>query len=221
MNGQHFQLSPGSLFILFPDIKHAYCPDPTTGWVEYWVGCTGSQLDYLVTSGIISPAAPLFHPGSQASLLSSLQTIFELVQQRQPFYQLRVCAEILRILAETLSLEQLAVQQTKSQEIIEQAKAFIGANLKTGFDLATLGSALHIPIHKMNHIFKSHTGMTPYQYCINIRINRAKEILASGESSVKEIAWQLGFDDPFYFSRLFKKKTGFYPTQWMQKQVPA
>ena len=71
----------------------------------------------------------------------------------------------------------------------------------------------------MNEVFKAYTGMTPYQYCIHAKINRAKEILSSGESSVKEIAWRVGFDDQYYFSRLFKKKTGSSPSQWTAKNT--
>jgi AraC-like DNA-binding protein len=215
MENQTYEVETGSVFLLFPDIGHAYRPDPATGWTEYWVGFTGPQVDALLATGIISPARPMFHPGYQASLVGGFQSILREVKVQAPLYQFRVCAEVLRLLAEVLSLERLSVQQTRAQEIVEQAKAFIESNIRVVFDLERLGAELRLSLTQLNDVFKSYTGMTPYQYCIHVRINRAKEILASGVSSVKEIAWNVGFDDPYYFSRLFKKKTGYSPSQWI------
>ena len=214
MDERRYLVESGSLFLLFPDIRHAYHPDPTTGWTELWVGFSGPQVDALLAAGIISPAQPLFHLGYQAKLVSGFQTIFEQVKLQSPLYQFRVCAEVMRLLAETLSLERLSAQPTRSQKIVEQAKAFIEGHISTVFDLDHLGAAVGLSLPHLNEVFKSYTGMTPYQYCIHVKINRAKEILANGRCSVKEISWQVGFDDPYYFSRLFKKKTGFSPSQW-------
>src|ERR1035437_9957919 len=80
VDDQLYPVEAGSLFILFPDIRHAYHPDPATGWTELWVGFSGPQVDALLASKIISPAKPLFHPGYQDRLLGGFQTIFEQVK---------------------------------------------------------------------------------------------------------------------------------------------
>ena len=56
--------------------------------------------------------------------------------------------------------------------------------------------------------------MTPYQYFIGIKMHKAKELLEGGDQAVKEVAFRLGFKDEYYFSRLFKSKTGVSPSQW-------
>lgn len=221
MDGQTYRIEPGSLFLLFPEVRHAYQPDPETGWTELWVGFRGPQVDALLAHGIISPGRPLYRLGHQARLITGFQTILELVKQQSPLYQFRVCAEVLRLLAETLSLERLSSQPTRSQKIVEQAKAFIEENISTVFDLERLATEARLSLPNLNEMFKSYTGMTPYQYCIHTKINRAKEILSSGEASVKNISLQLGFDDPYYFSRLFKKKTGVSPSRWMGDDEPV
>lgn len=219
VGGRPYAVGTGSLFLLFPDVSHAYRPDPETGWTEYWVGFTGPHVDALLAGGVISPERPLYRPGFQAELMAGFQTILDLVRVQSPLYQFRVCAEVLRLLALTLSLERLAVQQTRAQEVVEKAKAFVETHLQTVFDLELLSAEVNLSIPQLNDTFKAYTGMTPYQYCLHAKINRAKEILSSGESSVKEIAWRVGFDDPYYFSRLFKKKTGFSPSQWTAERV--
>jgi AraC-like DNA-binding protein len=55
--------------------------------------------------------------------------------------------------------------------------------------------------------------MTPYQYFIQLKISKAESLLEN-DISIKEAAYNLGFNDQFYFSRLFKNKTGVTPSEW-------
>jgi transcriptional regulator GlxA family with amidase domain len=66
----------------------------------------------------------------------------------------------------------------------------------------------------MRHAFRQHTGLSPHQYQLQLRLNRAKSLLRGTGDSVKEIADQIGFDCPFHFSHLFKSKTGLSPSIW-------
>jgi len=62
--------------------------------------------------------------------------------------------------------------------------------------------------------FKQQTGLAPSQFQNTIRINCACDLLATSELSVSEIAQQAGFETVYYFSRMFKKKTGQTPTRY-------
>ncbi len=67
---------------------------------------------------------------------------------------------------------------------------------------------------RFRHMFKQHTGLSPKAYMVELRIDKARNLLTSTSLSVKEVAYQLSFDTPYYFMRLFKNKTGMTPTQW-------
>ena len=56
--------------------------------------------------------------------------------------------------------------------------------------------------------------MTPYQYYIQLKIHKAESLLEQENITVKEAAHRMGFDDQYYFSRLFKNKTGVSPSEW-------
>ena len=56
--------------------------------------------------------------------------------------------------------------------------------------------------------------MTPYQYYIHIKIHKAESLLGQEGIPVKEAAFRMGFEDQYYFSRLFKNKTGVSPSDW-------
>lgn len=68
-------------------------------------------------------------------------------------------------------------------------------------------------------IYKEMTGDTPINYLISLRMDKAKEILGEGHFSVQEVAKQVGYDDPYYFSKLFKKRYGCSPSEYKKKTV--
>jgi AraC-like DNA-binding protein len=214
-----WDIETGNLFLLFPGVRHAYRPDPKTGWTETWVGFRGPHADRLLTQGIISPKDPVHRPGYHSQLVEGFESILDLARVQAPLHQFRIGARILSILAETLSLERMSAQQSRAKEIVEAAKAFLESRIQLAFDLNGLCDQLSLSPAFLTNVFKDYTGMTPYQFCLHAKINRAKVILSGGECSVKEIAWKVGFEDQFYFSRLFKKKTGYSPTQWMALQA--
>ena len=79
-----------------------------------------------------------------------------------------------------------------------------------------LAGSLGISYDYFRHIFKQQMGMAPYQYHLQLRINRAKELLHGTNMTTKDIAFALQFEAPYHFSRLFKQKTGMTPTEWRQ-----
>ena len=66
--------------------------------------------------------------------------------------------------------------------------------------------------------FTTHTGLSPHQYLLELRLVRARNLLTETEFSVKEIATQTGFGDEHYFSRLFRQKMNFSPSQWRHRR---
>jgi AraC-like DNA-binding protein len=205
---------PGSVMLVLPGVRHFYKPEYDVGWTEYWVGFKGPHADRLREQGFLSAKKPLYEVGLQNSLLSIYGQIFELVQNQQPLYQVRASSLVLTLIAEILAHERKTVQHSNSETLVEKAKFFMEENITREVDLNGFGEMLGVSTSHLNSVFKSYTAMTPYQYFISIKIRKAKEMLESGDWSIKEVAFRLGFDDQYYFSRLFKKKTGISPSRW-------
>ncbi len=75
-----------------------------------------------------------------------------------------------------------------------------------------------LSVSQFSHLFKRHYGTSPMAYFTELRIQRAKELLDITHLSIKEVSWKLGFEDPLYFSRLFKKVSGISPTAYRVEQ---
>lgn len=71
----------------------------------------------------------------------------------------------------------------------------------------------------INRIFKKEFGTSPLQYLTDLRMTRAKEILRkNSDINIKSVAMSVGFDDPRYFSRVFKNETGYTPSGWVEAE---
>lgn len=79
--------------------------------------------------------------------------------------------------------------------------------------LEDMAKVVQISVSYMGSIFREVTGKTPVDYLIELRLNRAKELIGDGHS-ISETAQQVGFNDVYYFSRCFKRREGISPSQF-------
>ena len=86
-------------------------------------------------------------------------------------------------------------------------------------DIEAVCGVAFISVSSLQRAFAKHFGMSPKQYLIQLRMNRALELLTENELSVKEISFVCGFTDEKYFSRAFKKKYGCSPSQFRKHLI--
>ncbi|MGB9876285.1 MAG: PocR ligand-binding domain-containing protein [bacterium] len=123
-------------------------------------------------------------------------------------------------MAETLSRimnDLLAIRgETRYRaSIVERAKGYILQNYdKEGLCLREVAKALRLSSYYLAHLFKSSEGKSVGEHIKEMRIARARELLEDSELSIIEIALEVGYSDPSYFARLFRKATGLSPAEY-------
>jgi AraC-like DNA-binding protein len=212
--GKTYRVIPGSLLLILPGIKHFYKPIFEIGWHEYWAGFKGEFYAKLLEEGIFSREHIFFDVGLHNDIVSIFSQIFDEVRTQQPLYQIKACSGILTLIAELLTHERRSGQPNYYQKIVEKAKYLIEANVFNAINVPSISEQIGVSPSKLNEIFKTYTSMTPYQYYIHIKIHKAENLLEQDDVAVKEVAFNLGFEDQYYFSRLFKNKTGVAPSDW-------
>ena len=116
-----------------------------------------------------------------------------------------------------LSCQNILTKKTeKSVNIIEQAKDYISNHYNSDLSLDDISRIVDISPYYFSKIFKEETGVNFIDYLTNIRLEKAKELLVSTDNSMKEICAKIGYSDPNYFSRAFKKNVGVTPTEFKE-----
>jgi len=106
------------------------------------------------------------------------------------------------------------VQDAQPRLRIASTISYMKEHLDQPLRAATLASVAKMSLPHYFVTFKRCTGSTPIDYFIRLRMDRARELLATTSCSVKEIAGVLGYDDPLYFSRVFKSVNQTTPTEY-------
>jgi AraC-like DNA-binding protein len=115
-------------------------------------------------------------------------------------------------------IHNLCISSDSQYGILYPAVKYIENNYSTP-DLANSVLAEQCEISEVyfRKLFVERYGVSPHQFVINIRINKAKQLLSEGVWKINAVSEKCGFSNPYHFSRLFKEKTGITPTEYMKK----
>jgi len=102
---------------------------------------------------------------------------------------------------------------------IQKAVKYIEDNFASSVTLEAAASRACISPYHFSREFKAITGTTFKHYLVNLRIEKAKEILAQGSLKVSDIGYAVGYDEPAHFVKIFKKRTGCTPTEYRRSQA--
>ncbi len=102
----------------------------------------------------------------------------------------------------------------KKKTIFQEFENLIETNIEHNFCAGTYADMMNIPLKKLIKEVKVKTNKTPCNIITDKVISLAKEKLLSSDNTSQMIAYQLGFDDPYYFIKYFKKNTSYTPTQF-------
>lgn len=104
-------------------------------------------------------------------------------------------------------------------DLIKQSVDFMKNNLDRSYTVGDLAKARNLSVTHYARLFKNKTGISPLQYFNQLKIQKSCQSLYFTDQSIKEICYEIGISDPFYFSRLFKKFTGMSPSAYKKLRV--
>jgi two-component system response regulator YesN len=99
-------------------------------------------------------------------------------------------------------------------KLFENVKNFIRENIETELELEKVANNFGLSVYYFSRTFKEVTGINFSEYVNKCRIDIAKELLSTGEMNVKEVCYKVGYNDPNYFSKVFKKYEGVSPANF-------
>lgn len=106
-------------------------------------------------------------------------------------------------------------REQQTINVMDRAKQYIGLHFTEELSLEETAEHVHLNPHYFSKVFKQQVGATFIDYLTGLRIDKAKQLIASAdELALKEVCFEVGYKDPNYFSRVFKRVTGLTPTEY-------
>lgn len=207
-------IKEGNMFLLFPGEWHNYMPNKQTGWDEYWIGFKGINVDHRVQAGFFNKQKPIFNVGMNNEIVQLYQQAIRVAIEQKPGFQQMLAGIVNHLLGLTYSLDKNSLfENSEATNQINKAKIIILENVNN-VKPKDIAEKLNMSYSSFRKMFKEYTGFAPYQYIQEVKIQKSKELLTNTMLPVKEIAFQLGFENQEYFFTAFKKKNKATPIEY-------
>ena len=211
------KVEAGSLIVLPPGCWHRYRPDPKTGWTTYWIGFGGELAARLIgNAGFSSDGEVRSFEPPHPFLQVFTATVTDLMDNagRTPF---SAAASIPMLVATLLDSFADAEADEGPTPPILRAQMHITEHLSETIDFEALAQKVGLTYRSFRYLFVRESGQSPLQYQLERRLARAKNLLASSDMPVKDLAETLGFNSTWYFAHFFQKHAKTSPAAYRKQ----
>ncbi|PZE20125.1 AraC family transcriptional regulator [Paenibacillus xerothermodurans] len=218
--GTTYQLGAGDSFLIEPGELISYTADLDDPWHYRWLAFTGEQADRLLSRIGLSSQQPIVNTGRKRNIAALYQQIQRAFQAREHGANLRAAGYLHLLLAEYAEAihpsPSTHTQFTSSAErIVRQAVNYLSTQYAEPITIELMAESLGYNRAYLSTLFKQHTGVTPVTFLLKLRVDKARHLLRERhELTVEQIAASVGFQDPLYFSKQFKRLHGVSPSAY-------
>ncbi|NJN25527.1 MAG: AraC family transcriptional regulator [Cyclobacteriaceae bacterium] len=207
-----YTIAPGSVFIILPGQWHRYKPDQSTGWDEYYIGFRGSYANNIFRHEFFVQNRGGYGVGHNLTLLHCFEDIIEKSVREHPGYQQQIAGRIMSIIGEIIATVKNQEFEGKGiEKRIKEAQFDLRERLGQSIKMEAFAEGYGMSYSYFRKLFKTYTGLSPAQYHLQLKLQKARDMLSTSDKTVKEIAFSLGFESAFHFSKIYKKKYGLSP----------
>lgn len=217
IEGNNYTLKKGQVLISNPGVYHQEFLTADTNCQELHIGLTNSNLFNCCNKNYmdIGDSHILNMIKYKDDILKICNEILD--EQRNykktsPFMLKSLIMKLLILLHREINEElpnlnsnEVSFKSREKKSLVEAITKYFNNNYKDDISLYTLSKNMYLSPVYISKIFKEVMGDSPINYLIRIRLAKAKELLENSKLTIKEISEEVGYNDPYYFSKLYKK----------------
>lgn len=210
--GRTFVLGAGDAFLAGPDVPIYYRADGETPWEYYWVGFAGPSAGLLLAQTAFTRHTPVVSVAGGERLRQALLDVYKARGSDYPS-AIRMAGYLQAALGLLMESGLHRGGETLA-DYARQGALCIQQNYSRAIGVEEVARQAGVSRSCLYRAFQAELGCSPSEYLTRYRIQRARQLLRHSALPVGAVAASVGFEDPFYFSRAFRRETGVSPTAY-------
>ena len=215
-------LKESDAVFIFPGTYHHLFADPVEPFEIMWLSFNGMQCEMILSTAGFTPKQCIIPSIFHSKQKETMQLLFDAMKNHTEQNYLTTIGQFHLLLGQLIN-GKLEKQLGEPKSNVQKVIYFMEQNYFMDIDVNILCCIIKYSRSYLSRVFKAEAGITIPEYLNKIRIRHAKELLENSPLSIKEVASSVGITDPFYFSKVFKKETGYSPKDYrnIHMRLPA
>lgn len=213
-NEEETRLEKGDVLMILPNQKYQYYHDSRYDWKEYFIRFEADALYHQLIKTLFINEYQVVDAGFNEELVRLFQRSVDVVRNGLKSSQVYLSGILLHILGLVIAETRNNVAEKREKQQVERAKMLMHEQVNSEVSLQEIASQMNLSYTTFRKKFKKYSGISPARYLNELRMDKARELLAETALSVKEIAYQLQYSSSNQFSTMFKKQVGLSPQQF-------
>lgn len=213
---QRYEVGPNEFFILPQHEEHSYGSSSENPWTIYWVHFGGDSLPKF---NQVQEVQKHFKPQVVRNNGEIIPIFLKIYKTLELGYSIDNLLFANMCLSHFLTLfvynkRHYASASNEKLDCVDSAIHHMQDNINDNISLITLSKKYNYSVSRFSNLFKQKTGYAPIDYFLQMKMQKACQLLDFSDRSIKDIAFSMGFDDPYYFSKRFRKIIGVSPKKY-------
>ncbi|RXK61703.1 AraC family transcriptional regulator [Lacibacter luteus] len=219
-NRKHMLLLPSQFVIIPANAAHKYGADENDPWSIYWFHFKGKLATAIVDLLVQKIKTQQPHIVHAEEMIRLFDLMYGNLEKGYSVDNLRfINMTLYHFLASLLYEDQFRIESpNRENNMIAAVIAHMQKNIDSVFTLQELAGFANLSSSHFSALFRTATGYPPMEYFNQLKIQKACQLLLFTDRSVKEIAHELGINDPYYFSRMFTKLMEMSPSIYRSRK---
>lgn len=217
LNNEWTTLTAGNIVLFRPSVPQFYSYYAAEKPEVYWIHFTGNQCESILNRYSIKNC----YIGESLSVKLLFQDIITELQLKKLHYEDIILGNFYILLSTIHRSFHQTLRPSENDFSIDCLIFEMNSKYMENWTVSSMADFCKLSDSYFSHTFKQRMGVSPMQFLNNLRIEKAKEFLTSNSMSIATVARLVGYEDPLYFSRVFRKSTGIAPHMFYQSIANA
>lgn len=218
VEGKNYRLNKNEGFLICPDVVTYYEADIEEPWSYAWVGFKGIKAEAYLKQANLHKNNPIFKH-EEGSFIRRCLDEMRMAAKLKFGSDLRLQGLLSVFLSELIEMAEVQQGQGANYKemYLKRTLQFIETNYSRDITVSDMAQYIGLNKNYFSTFFKENLRITPQEYLIRYRVNKACELMKNQVLTIAEISRSVGYNDPLGFSKIFKKVKGLPPKKYREK----